>query len=244
MVLNKIFGQSYFLSCTPMQIMRSYLITLIILSISINLLAQNTLPATNRGIASFYSKKFEGRVTANGEKFSNYDLTCAHPKLKFNTLVKVTNLKNGFSTIVRVNDRGPFVKGRIIDLTEQAARLIGKYHKGLGKVEIEIIKPSTFDPQMYSAFKTHPVTDFQGKKAELKDLSLSLWRTQDLRHALLLTAHLSASEGLKNILIAGKKSGKMRIYHLVITGIQSQEELKKVKDFWERKGFMKVIIYE
>ncbi|HNR18394.1 MAG TPA: septal ring lytic transglycosylase RlpA family protein [Bacteroidia bacterium] len=208
------------------------------------LFAQDTIGKTYQGIASFYAKKFEGRTTANGENFSNYDMTCAHRKLKFNTLLKVTNLKNGLSTIVRVNDRGPYVKGRIIDLSEQAARMIGKYQKGLGKVEIEIIQPLAVTTDLKAVFKNEPVADCLGNKVELKNFSLSLWRTKDLSHALLLANHLYVTEDLKKILIASKGLGKNRRYHLVITGIQTKTELNSSKDFWERKGFMKVLVFD
>ncbi len=201
-------------------------------------------PVTYQGIASFYAKKFEGRTTANGEKFSNYDMTCAHRKLPFNTLLKVTNLKNGLSTIVRVNDRGPYVKGRIIDLSEQAARMIGKYQKGLGKVEIEIIQPLAISTELDSILKTNPVVDCLGNMAELNKYSLSIWRTKDLQHALLIANHLYINQELKKILIATTGTNKNRKYHLVITDFESKNDLFKAKDFWERKAFMKVMEFK
>jgi rare lipoprotein A len=91
------------------------------------------------GTASWYGPGFHGRKTANGERFNTYDLTCAHKSLPFNTLLKVTNLENGRYTIVRVNDRGPYAKGRIIDLSNAAKTEIGM--GGLAKVRIESYKP-------------------------------------------------------------------------------------------------------
>lgn len=88
------------------------------------------------GNASYYGKKFHGRQTANGEKFNMRDLTAAHRTLPFNTKVKVTNLKNNKSVIVRINDRGPFAKGRIIDLSRAAAEKIGLIADGVAMVEI------------------------------------------------------------------------------------------------------------
>ncbi len=92
------------------------------------------------GNASYYATKFNGRLTASGEKFSNDSLTAAHPKLPFGTFVKVTNVKNGKEVVLRVNDRGPFTKGRIIDVTQRAAKQLGFYHQGVAKVRVEVVK--------------------------------------------------------------------------------------------------------
>ena len=91
------------------------------------------------GIASYYAAKFHGRRTASGEKFSSKVLTAAHLTLPFGTLLKVTNLQNMKSVIVRVNDRGPHVRGRIVDLSRAAAELIGITHTGIARVELEIL---------------------------------------------------------------------------------------------------------
>jgi rare lipoprotein A len=92
------------------------------------------------GKASYYGEEFHGRKTASGEIFNKWNYTCAHKKLPFNTKVKVTNLKNKKSVIVRVNDRGPFVAGRIIDLSYAAAKKIGMVKDGVVKVKIEALK--------------------------------------------------------------------------------------------------------
>ena len=92
------------------------------------------------GMCSYYGKKFHGRTTANGEKFDMYALTAAHKELPFGTVIKVTNLQNGMSITVRVNDRGPFVKGRILDLSYAAAQKIGMIRTGVAKVAIVIVE--------------------------------------------------------------------------------------------------------
>jgi rare lipoprotein A len=91
------------------------------------------------GKASWYGKKYHGRRTANGERFDMYKLTAAHRKLPFGTIVRVTNLRNGRSVIVKINDRGPFVRGRIIDLSYAAARKIGIVEDGIARVKVEIV---------------------------------------------------------------------------------------------------------
>ena len=92
-----------------------------------------------RGIASWYGSNFHGKYTSSGEVYNMYAYTAAHKTLPFNTIVKVTNLKNKKSVVVRINDRGPFIKGRIIDLSYVAAKKIGIYKSGLGSVLIEVI---------------------------------------------------------------------------------------------------------
>jgi rare lipoprotein A len=90
------------------------------------------------GLASYYGKKFHGRKTANGERFNMYALTAAHKRLPFGTRVRVTHLKNGRSVAVRINDRGPFVRGRIIDLSYGAAKKLGMVTLGVARVRIRV----------------------------------------------------------------------------------------------------------
>jgi rare lipoprotein A len=92
--------------------------------------------ALTTGWASFYKS---GRLTANGEHFKPLGLTAAHRKLAFGTMLKVTNLKTGKSVIVRVNDRGPFIHGRILDLSLGAANVIGLNRMGVGKISFVVI---------------------------------------------------------------------------------------------------------
>lgn len=93
-----------------------------------------------RGKASYYAEKFHGKRTANGEIFDMYKRTGAHRTLPFNTMVRVKNLENNKSVIVRINDRGPFIKDRLIDLSYQAAIDINMTAKGIIEVEIKILK--------------------------------------------------------------------------------------------------------
>ena len=95
---------------------------------------------TETGKASYYADKFNGRKTANGETFRNRKKTAAHKTLPFGTIVKVTNLRNGRSVKVRINDRGPFVAGRQIDLSKKAARKIGMVKEGVGHVKMQYRK--------------------------------------------------------------------------------------------------------
>ena len=92
------------------------------------------------GIASWYGGRWIGRLTANGETYRQGDITAAHKKLPFNTPVRVTDLKTGKSVVVRINNRGPFVRGRIIDLSVVAAKQLGTYDRGLAKVKIQALR--------------------------------------------------------------------------------------------------------
>ena len=89
------------------------------------------------GTASWYGKDFHGKLTANGERYDMYDMTAAHKLLPFGTKVKVTNKENGKSIVVRINDRGPFVSNRVIDLTHSGAEKIGMIAKGTAPVILE-----------------------------------------------------------------------------------------------------------
>lgn len=96
-------------------------------------------PFIQEGLASWYGSEFHGRPTSSKEIYDMNDLTAAHPTLPFGTYVMITNLNNGQSTIVRINDRGPFIPGRIIDLSYAAARVIGAVGPGVIPVRLEVI---------------------------------------------------------------------------------------------------------
>jgi rare lipoprotein A len=100
---------------------------------------QETYSLTESGIASWYGPGFHGKRTANGEQFDKNELTAAHRTLQMPSLVRVTNLDNGRSLIVRVNDRGPFKRGRVIDVSQRAAELLGFKNIGTAKVKLQVL---------------------------------------------------------------------------------------------------------
>jgi len=108
--------------------------------------AFSALPQVQLGKATFYSKKATGRRTSSGERLHNDSLTCAHRTLPMGTKLKVTNPMNGKSVIVRVNDRGPFVRGRIIDLTRRAANELDIIRQGVAPVEVEVYNDTITPP--------------------------------------------------------------------------------------------------
>ena len=112
-----------------------------IISIAIIMLTMcvTNIAAQEKGIASYYGLKANGRNTSSGERHDSYDLVCAHKKYPMGTKLKVTNLKNGKSVVVRVNDRGPYARGWIVDLSWRAAKEIGILAQGVAKVIVEVI---------------------------------------------------------------------------------------------------------
>lgn len=98
--------------------------------------------------ASWYGPGFHGRKTANGEVYDQMSFTAAHKSLKFGTLLKITNLKNNKSVVIRINDRGPYIHGRDLDLSKAAALELGMVRKGVAKIKVEEIKIAGLDNQL------------------------------------------------------------------------------------------------
>jgi len=141
---------------------------------------------TEIGIASWYGQEFHGRPTASQEIFDQHDLTAAHRTLPFGTMVLVTNLENGRQVTVRINDRGPFVRGRIIDLSYAAARLLGIVGPGTSRVKIEVVsfnpkeeKPTDGYILQVGSFvdPDNARTLYLSLKKEFPDIFVSVYRT-------------------------------------------------------------------
>ncbi|HHY50003.1 MAG TPA: septal ring lytic transglycosylase RlpA family protein, partial [Alphaproteobacteria bacterium] len=127
-----------------------------------------------RGTASWYGQDFHGRRTANGEIFGAYYLTAASPVLPVPSYARVTNLENGRSVLVRVNDRGPYLQGRVIDLSYQAASILGYVNKGSAEVEVRYVGPAPLHGDdtrmlMASVNKPTPVEQEQSRLALMAD---------------------------------------------------------------------------
>src|ERR1700732_2711097 len=127
-----------------------------------NLVTQSARGETGRakpyqiGTASWYGDYFQGKATASGEPYNMYDLTAAHPTLPLGSWVRVTNLRNGRAVVVRINDRGPVVPGRIIDLSYNTARVLHFDSKGLQRVRLDVVNnrtTKTAQPQMMAALQ-------------------------------------------------------------------------------------------
>ena len=105
------------------------------------------------GTASWYGEYFMGKATASGEPYNMYDLTAAHPTLPLGSWVRVTNLYNGRRVYVRINDRGPIIPGRIIDLSYSAARELRFEEKGLQRVRLDVVPPRATQPRQIAVLR-------------------------------------------------------------------------------------------
>jgi len=169
------------------------------------------------GYASWYGGKFQGRKTANGEIFDTHKYTAAHKTLPFDTVLKVKNLENGRSVVVRINDRGPFVKNRIIDLSYAAAEDIGMIKTGTAKVRIAIIESNSSKAEKYS-YKIQVAA-----YSSLKNAKLTLYKLK--------------KEGLEGVL---EKSSK-GIYRVVVKDIE-KDKIDNIKNKLQKCGFGNYLI--
>ena len=114
------------------------------------------------GTASWYGEYFDGKPTASGQDYDMYDMTAAHRTLPLGTYVRVTNLRNGRAVVVKINDRGPYVDGRIIDMSYGAAQVLQFDQKGLQKVRLDVVKPRTQRQPVYETVAVnHPVAELR-----------------------------------------------------------------------------------
>jgi rare lipoprotein A len=115
------------------------------------------------GTASWYGEYFDGKPTASGEDYDMYDMTAAHPTLPLGSYVRVTNLRNGRAVVVKVNDRGPVVAGRIIDLSYGAAQVLQFQQRGLQKVRLDLVKAGTSQhrPIYQTVAANHPIAELR-----------------------------------------------------------------------------------
>ena len=139
------------------------------------------------GLASWYGGKFQGRRTANGEVFDTNKLTAAHKTLPFGTIVRVTNLENEKTSLVRINDRGPFVEGRIIDLSRAAAVELEMAGKGIARVRVETLRTAALEERYSIQLASFAGSD-NAHKALAKLTHIDEMMLIDLEKGLLLTA--------------------------------------------------------
>ncbi len=170
-----------------------------------------------KGLASWYGPKFHGRRTANGERYDMEGMTAAHKLLPFNTYVEVTNQKNGKKTVVRINDRGPFVDGRVIDLSKGAARKLGVIGPGVAPVHLRAVgysQPTGAKPLVATKPKLGPFTVQVGAFAQ----ESNAWR---------LAALLRTEYEPVNVLRYDR--GDMILYRVRVGKTDSLEAAKKIQ---------------
>lgn len=196
---------------------------LIVLS-SFNSSSQNTSP--QYGVASYYGKEFHGRTTSNGEKFSMYSMTAAHQTLPYNTKVKVTNLLNKKSVIVRINDAGPFHDNRIIDLSKAAAIKLDMIKDGTTRVRIDILAQDTTRNDFY---------DMNLKKLDLSGYAIQIGSYSNYSNAIRNLKRLKA-ETSQNVYLQIVQVHKKKIHRVVIGGFPTRERAEQYLLTLTQKG--------
>jgi rare lipoprotein A len=217
----------------------------IILILIIILLSESTAQVgfVQKGKASFYHNKFHGRRTSSGERLDQNELTGAHRKFLFNTVVRVTNLNNDRSVIVRINDRGPYkYKNRIIDLTYAAAKKIGLIKKGLAPVKIEIIGEDgeinhtgkhAFIPGLIENEKSY---NFRGEERTPKGYGVQVAAFHELTNARYY-AHVLFREGFGEVVIKVGNLDNLPVYKVTVGDFHSKIKCMKFIPKLKKKDF-------
>lgn len=203
---------------------------------------------TQTGKASFYADKFEGHPTASGEKYKHSKLTAAHKSLPFGTLIRVTNIKNNLSVEVTVNDRGPYVDGRIVDLSKSAAEKLEFVNVGLADVKVEVIDAGTGKVSDPARAIDHVVVDekefyeFEIDRQIPKGFGLQIGTYQELVNLMRLAENLKSSYQ-KKVIVQVKILNGVKYYSLILGQFSNRE---KAETFREeiRKKFPDTFIVE
>ncbi len=168
------------------------------------------------GIASWYGPDFHGKKTSNGEIYNMYAMTAAHKTLPMNTVVRVTNLSNSKEVVVRINDRGPFVQNRIIDLSKSAASKINMIATGTAPVKVEVIG---FNGAVNTASKSAPVS-FEGG-----NFMVQIGAFRNIEGARVYERNYHGSDGYKTVVKTYRLDNKP-IHRVFLTGFRSEDEAR------------------
>lgn len=186
------------------------------------------------GKASFYADKFEGSPTASGEKYKHNKLTGAHRSLPFGTKVRVTNTANNKSVEVIINDRGPWVENRIIDLSKSAAEQLQFINQGIADVQLEVIDPGdgkTSDPPRainHVAVDEKEFYDFEITKAKPKGFGVQIGTYQELVNLMRLSDNLKNSYK-KQVTVQVKVLNGVKYYGLILGKFPSRAKAEQFK---------------
>lgn len=191
-----------------------------------------------KGIASWYGTKFHGHRTSSGEPYDMYAMTAAHKTLPIPAYVEVHNLDNNRKIIVRVNDRGPFAPGRIIDLSFVAAKKLGITAKGTGRVEIRVVEPGTTTSTTKTATTTNPIkinkpttvasTALATESPVTGQLYLQVGAFTDRNNATQLLNRLIGTMP-ENILISRKATDNYNVYRVRIGPLRSETDAQRLR---------------
>jgi rare lipoprotein A len=192
------------------------------------------------GKASFYADKFEGRPTASGEKYKHSKLTAAHKSLPFGTKVKVTNVANSQSVEVIINDRGPYVDGRIIDLSKSAAEKLGFISQGLAEVQVEVIdagQGKTSDPVQVIgqvSVEEKEFYDFEIERLQPTGFGVQIGTYQELVNLMRLADNLKSSYQ-KKVTVQVKVLNGIKYYGLILGQFSSRAKAEAFREELRKK---------
>ncbi len=195
---------------------RYFLLVIFQLFIAFSICAQ-----VQTGKASFYADKFEGSPTASGEKYKHSKLTGAHRSLPFGTKVRVTNLANNESVEVVINDRGPFVENRVIDLSKSAAEKLGFINQGLADVKVEVIDAGDGKGKTQSVMVDHVIVeekeiyDFEVARLKATGFGVQLGTYQELVNLMRMSDNLKNSYK-KKVAVQVKVVNGVKYYSLIL----------------------------
>ena len=176
-----------------------------------------------KGNASWYGPDFHGKLTSNGETYNMYAMTAAHKTLPMNTIVKVTNLKNGLTTVVRINDRGPFIATRIIDLSKTAASKIDMIKAGTAPVTLEVLGFQTKGSKKIPTSKELQANP--QKKSSAGTYALQIGSFSNIDGAITTQEKYNNKDGYKTV-IKDVQGDHGRMFKVWLTGFKSEEEAR------------------
>jgi rare lipoprotein A len=194
-----------------------------------------TFAQVQTGKASFYADKFEGTPTASGEKYKHTKLTAAHKTLPFGTKVKITNLANNESVEVIINDRGPYVEGRIVDVSKSAAEKLGFVNQGLAEVRLEVIDAGdgkTSDPERtidHVTVEEKEFYDFEIERLKPKGFGIQIGTYQELVNLMRLADNLKNSYK-KQVTVQVKILNGVKYYGLILGQFPSRPKAEQFRD--------------
>lgn len=208
--------------------------------IGLLLVCSAALAQVQTGKASFYADKFEGRPTASGEKYRHNKLTAAHKTLPFGTKVKVINLDNNKSVEVIINDRGPYVDGRIIDLSKSAAEQLGFINQGLAEVKVEIVDPGDgkksdpIKPIGQVSVEEKEFYDFEVGRLKPSGFGVQIGTYQELVNLIRLADNLKSSYQ-KKVTVQVKILNGIKYYALILGQFPNRVKAEHFKSEIQKK---------
>ena len=200
-----------------------------LLSILLYLSVASAMAQVQVGKASFYADKFEGSPTASGEKYRASRLTAAHKTLPFGTKVRVTNLANNESVVVTINDRGPFVEGRIIDVSKSAAERLSFFNQGTAEVKLEIVDATDGKQETQPVAVDHVVVEdketyqFDIKRVNPTGYGLQLGTYQELVNVMKIVDNLRTAYK-KKVAVQVKIVNGVKYYSIMIVGFSKRDK--------------------